>query len=220
MLQLQHISKSFPGIKALQDVSMQFNKGEVHALCGENGAGNIQPDAGSIFLDGRKIEITTIQLAQQVGISIVYQERSSADAMTVAGNIFPVNQPVNRFGLINYKQLYRQTQSLLDELGLTHLSPVMKVAALSSSQKQMVEIAKALAQNPAYLILDEPTASIANKETATEEYVMVTTAINLPLYVNHEQAAVKKWGEKMGVRISIVGPSEQDVPARLPHWNR
>ncbi|MEP7375122.1 MAG: sugar ABC transporter ATP-binding protein [Chitinophagaceae bacterium] len=203
MLQLKNISKSFPGVKALHDISLEFKPGEVHALCGENGAGkttlmnilvgNIQPDEGSIFLSNKKIGVENIQVAQGFGISIVYQERSLVDSLTVAENIYPVNQPLNRFGLINYRQLYKQTQALLDELQLTHLSPVTKVEDLSSSQKQMVEIAKALAQDPSWLILDEPTASITNKET--EILFSIIRKLKAKgvavIYISHRMAEIK-----------------------------
>jgi ribose transport system ATP-binding protein len=203
MLQLKNISKFFPGVKALQDISLQFNAGEVHALCGENGAGkttlmnilvgNIQPDAGDIFLNDTRIEIENIQVAQRLGISIVYQERSLVDSLTVAENIYPVNQPLGLFGLINYQQLYKQTQALLYELQLSHLSPTMKVESLSSSQKQMVEIAKALAQEPHWLILDEPTASITNKETEILFSIIrrLKTKGVAVIYISHRMADIK-----------------------------
>ena len=203
MLQLNNISKSFPGVKALEDISIRFNAGEVHALCGENGAGkstlmniilgNIKPDAGTLTWNNKEIVIKNVSAAQELRISIVYQERSLADALTVAENIFPVNQPLNRFGLIDYRQLYFQTQQLLDELQLTNLVPKTVVALLSPAQKQLVEIAKALAQNPSLLILDEPTASITNNETA----ILFSIIKKLKekgvaiIYITHRMAEIK-----------------------------
>ncbi|CAN5413131.1 sugar ABC transporter ATP-binding protein [soil metagenome] len=176
MLQLHHISKSFPAVKVLQDISLTFNVGEIHALCGENGAGkstlmniitgNLQPDEGVIFFNDHQVNIADVQTAQQLGIGIVYQERSLVGSLSVAENIYPVNQPLNRFGCISYKQLYQQTQVLLNELQLTGIASAARVDKLSAAQQQMVEIAKALAQQPALLILDEPTASITHHETA------------------------------------------------------
>src|SRR5690349_14005577 len=101
MLRLQTISKSFSGVKALKGVSLEFNAGEVHAICGENGAGkstlmniiagNLQPDEGEIFWKGEKTVIENIQAAQRLGVGIVYQERSLVDSLSIAENIFPVN---------------------------------------------------------------------------------------------------------------------------------
>jgi len=211
MLQLKNISKSFPGVKALQDISLQFKAGEVHALCGENGAGkttlmnilvgNIQPDAGSIFLNSQKIDVESIQVAQRLGIGIVYQERSLVDSLTVAENIYPVNQPLDRFSLINYQQLNKQAQALLDELQLPHLSPTMKVENLSSSQKQMVEIAKALAQVPSWLILDEPTASITHRETETLFSIIRKLKAKgvAVIYISHRMTEIKAIADRVSV---------------------
>lgn len=177
MLRLQNISKSFPGVKAVLDVSLRFNGGEVHALCGENGAGkstlmnivvgNLQPDSGTIFWNDEPVQIQDVRYAAKRGISIVYQERSLVDSLSIAENIYPVHRPVNSLGFIQYGQLFRQTKTLLDELGLTNLSPKVPVGRLSAAQKSLIEIAKALAQQPSLLILDEPTASLTTKETET-----------------------------------------------------
>ena len=195
----------------MQHISLQFNKGEVHALCGENGAGKstlmniltgiLQPDEGEIIFNDKAIIIKDVQAAQQMGIGIVYQERSLADALTVAENICPVNQPVNRFGLINHRLLYKQTQALLDELQLKHISPAMKVEGLSAAQKQMVEIAKALALKPSFLILDEPTASITNKETAILFSIirqLKTKGVAI-IYISHRMAEIKEIADVISV---------------------
>ena len=211
MLRLQNISKSFPGVKALTDVSIVFNAGEVHALCGENGAGkstlmniiagNIQPDEGSIFLHGNKVQLRDIQAARELGTGIVYQERSLAGALTVAENIYPVNQPLNGWGLIDHKALNRQAQALLDELELKDLTPDTRVDKLSAAQKQMVEIAKALAQDPSLLILDEPTASITHRETAT----LFTIIRRLKqkgvaiIYISHRMSEIKEIADVVSV---------------------
>lgn len=175
-LNLTSITKTFPGVRALDGVSLDVHPGEVHALCGENGAGkstlmnvlagNLQPDSGEILLDGQPVAIPNPQRAAELGIAIVYQERSLADPLSVAENVFANNPPRTALGLIDYPALYRQTESLLAELQIGGISPKTPVERLSPGQKQMVEIAKALSKNPQVLILDEPTASLTERETA------------------------------------------------------
>lgn len=175
MLELKNISKSFSGVKALSDVSFTLKPGEVHALCGENGAGkttlmnivagNLKPDEGSLYLKGEPVIFTNYQQARKKGIAIVYQDRSLVNNLTVAENIFLNNYPVNRYGFIDYKKLYQDTSSMLASLQLNEIDPKMLVKELSPAQEQMIEVAKALVKNPEILILDEPTASITEKET-------------------------------------------------------
>jgi len=178
MLKLTNISKTFPGVKALSEVSFTLNEGEVHALCGENGAGkstlmnilsgNLQPDkGGDILLNNKKITIQNFNYSRSLGIAIVYQERSLIDALSIAENIFANRSPKNRWGFINFEQLFTNTKAILNELDLDFLNPNTLVGELSPAEKQMVEIGKALSQNPKILILDEATASITEKETQT-----------------------------------------------------
>ncbi len=177
MLELRGISKTFPGVKALDDVSVTVLPGEIHALCGENGAGkstllniltgNLQPDAGTVLVAGNPVRISGPAHATKLGIAIVYQQLSVVDSLTVADTIFVDRQPLNRLGLIDYRQLRANTQRLLDDLHLTSLRPEQRVADLSTGQKQMVEITRALSQNPTILLLDEPTASLTTPETET-----------------------------------------------------
>jgi len=176
-LQLSGISKFFPGVKALEDIAFDLRPGEVHALCGENGAGkstlmnilsgNLSPDAGEIRLNGRPVQIAGPGHAARLGIAIVYQQLSLVDTLSVAENIFANTQPRNRWGMIDYRALHAQTGRLLESLHMAHLSPQTSVAELSQGHKQMVEVAKALAKKPDILILDEPTASITERETTT-----------------------------------------------------
>jgi len=177
MLQLRTISKHFPGVKALDTVSFTVNAGEIHALCGENGAGkstllniltgNLQPNVGEILVNNKIVQINGPAQATALGIAIVYQQLSLVDGLTVAENVFANRQPKNWLGLIQYKTLFDNTQRLLSQLALTDIRPQTRVADLSPGQKQMVEIAKALSQNPAILLLDEPTASLTDRETST-----------------------------------------------------
>jgi ribose transport system ATP-binding protein len=198
-------------VKALQDISLDFAGGKVHAVCGENGAGkstlmniivgNLTPDAGDIFWKDEAIQIENIQQAQRLGIGIVYQERSLVDSLSVAENIFPVNQPLSGIGLIDYDTLYQKTATLLQQLQLKDISSKTIVGRLSAPQKQMVEIAKALAQEPSLLILDEPTASITHHETGTlfniiRQLKAKGVAI---IYISHRMAEIREIADEVSV---------------------
>jgi ABC-type sugar transport system ATPase subunit len=173
-LELQHITRQFPGVTALDDVCLCVNRAEIHALCGENGAGkstliniisgNLQPTSGRILINGGQVAMASPLHARNLGIAVVHQEKSLVDGLSIAENIFAGQQPVDKWGFIDFRKLHRQTSRLLEKLQLD-LSPETTVIQLSSSQKQMVEIAKALSQKPSILLLDEPTASITEKET-------------------------------------------------------
>lgn len=209
-LGLKNISKSFEVVKALQDVSLEFHEAEVHAICGENGAGkstlmniltgNIQPDAGDILLDNQKVIIQNNQHARSLGINIVYQERSLTDGLSVAENIFPL-PPTKSFGRINFAQLHQQTNALLQQLEIREFSPETMVATLSPAQKTLVEIAKALATNPAILLLDEPTASLTDKETKILFSVIRTLKQRgvTVLYISHRMAEIKLIADRVSV---------------------
>ncbi len=173
-LRLNHISKRFPGVQALDQVDFDLYPGEVHALVGENGAGkttlmnilsgNHQPDSGTIFFGSQEVVIINQLAAQQKGIGIVYQEKSLVTDMTVADNIYAGRQPTAPWGLIDYQKMFSATSNLLSSLGIPEISPKQKLHALSAGKQQMIEIAKALAHDPDILILDEPTAAISERD--------------------------------------------------------
>ena len=211
LLQLHHITKSFPGVTALKDVSLQIEAGEVHALCGENGAGkstlmnilsgNQQPTSGEILLHHKPITIPNPIQAKALGIAIVQQEKSLIESLSIAENIYAGRQPVNKWGLIDYTLLYLQTTALLNRLQLSNLSPQTLLKKLSAAQQQMVEIAKALSSNPRILILDEPTAAVTEKETELlftiikklkEENVAV-------VYISHRLSEIFTIADKVSV---------------------
>ncbi len=173
VLEAKQIVKEFPGVRALKCVDFDVREGEIHALCGENGAGKstlmhilagvYKPDGGCLCLNGDTVNITNQRCANDMGISIVYQERSLVSGLSVAENIFAARQPVGALSMIKWKQLYKETDDLLQKLGL-HIDARMQVGRLSPAMQQMVEIAKALSVDPKVLILDEPTATITEKE--------------------------------------------------------
>lgn len=211
-LKLKNISKSFGVVKALQAIDFELLEGEVHALCGENGAGkstlmnilvgNHQPDAGGeILIDNKRVNITDFNHSRSLGIAIVYQERSLIDSLSIAENIFANRLPTNRWGFVDYQALYNQTNQILEKLGLSFLQPKTLVSELSTAQKQMVEIGKALSQNPKVLILDEPTASITEQETQTlfgiiNELKKQQVGI---IYISHRLAEIFQIADKVTV---------------------
>ncbi|MEK6480288.1 sugar ABC transporter ATP-binding protein [Catalinimonas sp. 4WD22] len=198
-------------MKALNEVSIDIRKGEVHALCGENGAGkstlmnilsgNFKPDQGQILVAGHEVQINNQLDAQALGIAIVYQERSLVESLSVAENIFTTNKPTNRFGLISYHKLYRQTQELLDRLNLSDIRPQTQVGHLSAARQQMVEIAKALSQNPDILILDEPTASITETETRILFKIIRDLSAQgvAVIYISHRMAEIFEIADRVSV---------------------
>ncbi len=209
-LKLNHIGKSFPGVKALHDISFDVHTGEVHALCGENGAGkstlmnilsgNLKPDQGTFQLNGETLSFSNPKEAFAKGIAIVHQHLSLVDNLSIAENIFANQHPLNRFGFIQYKKLYQQTSHVLNELEIS-LSPTALVSSLSPAQKQMVEIAKALAKNPQVLILDEPTASLTDKEIK----VLFSIIHNLKqrgvsiLYISHRLVEIFQLADRITI---------------------
>jgi len=211
VLQLQHITKAFPGVIALDDVSLDIAKGEVHALCGENGAGkstlmnilsgNLQPDGGTIILKGEKVIIPNPNTARSMGIGMVHQERSLVSELSIAENIFANTQPINRWGLIDYGALYRQTRQLLSQLQLDTLKPRTRVANIPPAEQQMVEIAKALALEPDVLILDEPTAAITEKETEILFQIIrsLTAQGTSVIYISHRMAEIFEIADRVSV---------------------
>jgi len=175
ILRAEHISKRFPGVLAVDDVSFSLNKGEILALIGENGAGKStlslilsgihKPDTGNIFLEGKPVSFNAPVDAIRAGIAMVFQELSLVGSLSVAENIFANRQPVGTTGKIRWDKLYRQTSEFLGRFDL-NLNPRQQVKFLSMGQQQILEILKAISINPKVLILDEPTSSLAESETA------------------------------------------------------
>lgn len=172
-VEVKNISKSFAGVKALSNVSVSIEKGEIHAIVGENGAGkstlmkilggSYSKDVGEIFIDGVKREINSISDSLHAGVSVIYQELNLMPALTVAENIFVNSLPTNALGVLDIKKLNKQAKELIESLDLD-IKPTAPVATLSVSQRQMVEIIKALSHKSDIIIMDEPTAALNNQE--------------------------------------------------------
>ena len=174
VLSLEHVSKSFPGVKALDDVRFDVRAGEVHALLGENGAGKstlikivsglYPPDAGTMRLDGQEVRFASPHDAQAAGIATIFQELLLFPALSVAENIFMGHAPRTRLGALDWAAMRAKAQDLLASLDIHDLDVTRLVGALSVGNRQRVEIAKALSQNARILIMDEPTAALTEAD--------------------------------------------------------
>lgn len=172
ILELQNITKLYPGVRALDDVSISFQSGEVHAVMGENGAGKstlikiiagaVTPESGKILVDGVLQEAMTPPVALDLGISVVYQEFTLAYGLSVSENIFMGKKLGGRF-FQNFSEMRERSRALFARFGL-NIDPDLLVSELSNSQRQLVEIAKAISRNVRILILDEPSSALAARE--------------------------------------------------------
>lgn len=172
LLVMQGISKSFPGVRALEHVDFEVESARIHALVGKNGAGKstliklvggvFQPDRGQIYLEGKLVHLTSPQAAIAHGVSIVHQELSLVPGLSVAENVFLGRwRQTKRSWRIRWEELYRRAEEILVRL-TPEIDPRRRVAELSVAQQQLVEIAKALSSKPRMLIMDEPTSSLSN----------------------------------------------------------
>ncbi|MCD6099719.1 MAG: D-xylose ABC transporter ATP-binding protein [Thermotoga sp. 4484_232] len=172
LLLMKDITKRFPGVLALDNVSFDLKKGEIHALVGENGAGKStlikilggihQPDSGKIILKGKEVKFSSPLDAMMYGISVIHQELNLAENLSVFQNIFLGREGKNPW-YINFKDLEKKAKALLDKLGFD-LDPRTPVKDLNVSEKQLVAIAKALAYDAEVLVMDEPTATLTEHE--------------------------------------------------------
>ena len=175
LLRLKGISKTFPGVRALEGIDFDLNPGEIHALMGENGAGKstfvkilsglYRPDEGVIVLDGDTVEILNPSHARLLGVSPVHQELHLEPYLSVAENIFLGRQPIGRLGLVDYRSMNREAARLLDDLGAS-IDPTRLVGSISTAQRQIVAIARAISIRCRVIIFDEPTSSLTEREAA------------------------------------------------------
>ncbi len=220
ILKMSNITKRFHGVTALDGVSFECVRGEVHALVGENGAGKStlmkilsgahRPDAGEIYYKGEKVDITNPKRSQELGIGIIMQEFNLLPYLTVEENIFLGREKVNKLGLINAKEMTRQSLELFETLNV-HINPKEMVDNLTTAQRQFVEIAKALSQGAEVLIMDEPSATLTGHELdylfrVVENLKKKGTSI---IYISHrlveifqisDRVTVLKDGKVMGTK--------------------
>lgn len=209
-LRMVNISKSFPGVKALSKVNLEVFCGEVHALLGENGAGKstllkilagaYARDEGEIYIEGKAVGGLTPKLAEDLGISIIYQEFTLLPYLSAAENIFLGRQPRKKNGMIDWKTCYDESRELLLEAGL-NIDPKTPVSRLKVAQQQMVEIAKALSKKAKLIIMDEPSAALTQKEidhlfAVIQKLKSRQVAV---IYVSHHLEEIKAIGDRITV---------------------
>lgn len=195
---IQNITKCFPGTLALNDVSFDIRKGEIHAIVGENGAGkstlmNIlsgvyTAESGKVEVDGKECKFENTNDAKKAGIAMIHQELSLITTMTAAENVYLNRMPKNKLGLIDYFKMNNDCKKYLEKLGVSYISPGKKVKKLSISEQQLLEISKALSLDAKIIIMDEPTSSLTN----TEVEFLLTIILGLKkqgvtiLYISHK----------------------------------
>lgn len=205
-LELKGISKSFPGVKALDNVHLSLRPGTVHALMGENGAGKstlmkclfgiYKMDEGEIYLDGKKIEIGNPDEAMKYGIAMVHQELQPVPARSVAENMYLGRFPVKKYGpiqVIDHKTMYQETEKWLKEVKMD-FDPKALLGTLSVGQMQSVEIAKAVSQQAKVVILDEPTSSLSDNEVEALFRIMNDLRDKgvTMVYISHKMDEIKR----------------------------
>jgi ribose transport system ATP-binding protein len=233
LLELRSISKTYPGVTALDDVSLSVGRGEVVGLIGENGAGKstlmkilggvVTPSKGVIVIDGVEHQALTVKDATKAGVAFVHQELNLFENLDVAANVFIGREP-RRGGplnLIDEGELHRKVQPLLDRLGVD-FSPSDQVEDLSIAQRQMVEIAKALSIDARLIIMDEPTSSLTLTETERLLEVIkdLRSAGVSIIYISHRLAEVRDCADRVvvlrdGKRVGELGPGEATHAAMI-----
>ena len=201
LLSMNNICKSFPGVKALDGVSLVLKKGSVHALMGENGAGKstlmkilfgiYEKDSGEIFLDGERVEFKSPKEALTSGVAMVHQELSQAQKMSVGENIWLGRYPKGLGFVVREAVMYNKTRELFDSLGIS-TDPKIKVSKLTVAQRQMIEIAKAVSYNAKVIVLDEPTSSLSSKE-AEKLFSMIEKLKKMGcgiIYISHKMEEI------------------------------
>lgn len=211
LLEARGISKAYPGVQALRDVALEVRPGEVLAVIGENGAGKstlmkilagvVQPDAGSVAVDGQTVALHGVKQAERLGIVLIHQELNLADDLDVAANVFLGREPtwLGPLGLLD-RRVYREAEAITRRLGLT-CPPTTRVADLTVGQQQLVEIARALSLRSRLLILDEPTSSLTARETERLFDVLRqlrATGISM-VYISHRLREVEAIADRVTV---------------------
>ncbi len=209
ILELKHITKLYPGVVALDDVSLGFARGEVHAIVGENGAGKstfikvitgaIQPTSGEVVFEGRAIEDNSPQKSMGLGITAIYQELNLLKHLSVAENIY-YNRYRKKHGMIDFRGMESDASKVIARLGVK-IDPKVLVKELSVGYQQLVEIAKALSQDVKVMIMDEPSAALTNNELEyLFEIVRTLKKEGMAiLYISHRMEEIFELCDKVSV---------------------
>ncbi len=228
LLEMRDITKTFPGVRALDGVTFDLRAGEIHALVGENGAGKstlmkilggVYPHGsygGEILIEGDVQRFSNVRQAESAGIAVVFQELSLVKDMTVGENIFLGREP-RRFGVVRWDELYGQARQLLDELHLS-IDPRTPVRNLGIGQQQLVEIAKALSQRARILVLDEPTAALTNTEVETLVKILSdlrTRSVGM-VYISHKLEEVFRLSD----RVTVLRDGRTVETGQTSEWNQ
>ena len=234
LLSLRGVTKRYGGVHALGGVDFSLRAGEIHALLGENGAGKstlisilggvVRPDSGTVEVNGRRVEIRNVADADRLGIRVIHQELSLAPNLSVAENLFLGREPL-RFGFLDRRRMVDEARRLIESLGMPEIGdPEALVATLSTARQQMIEIARALSIRSQVLILDEPTSSLSEAETAS----LFRTLGRLRnqgvgiIYISHRLEEVRRLADRItvlrdGKNVGTQRVSELDS-ATLVRW--
>jgi ABC-type sugar transport system ATPase subunit len=212
LLKVQNVSKSFPGVRALDNISFRVSKGSVHALVGENGAGKstlmkillglYHPDTGKIYFNGEKKHFYHPKDALNAGIAMIHQELSCARELTVAQNIFLAKElTLKHTQFLDKKRMIEQSYELLQRIGIDNIDPNTKIKDLSVAKQQMCEIAKAISYNAALILMDEPTAAIPSNDVLTlfEIIRALKKEGKTIIYVTHKLEEIFEIADKVSV---------------------
>ena len=210
ILVIKGITKKFPGVIALENVDFDLYRGEIHCLVGENGAGKstfikilsgaYRPDSGEIWLFDKKYQYLTPAIAIDLGIQTAYQESVLVETLTVAENIFLGNEIVKKNGFFDHKRTLRLAEESLKSFGID-IEPSVVVENLSTAEKQIVSIVKALSRNTKILILDEPTSSLSSEEVRLLHRILKKIASSgvSVIYISHHLEEVFEIGDRITV---------------------
>ena len=209
IMEARGITKTFPGVRALDKVDFELKAGETHILLGENGAGKstlmkilsgaYAPDEGEVYLDGQKVKVFDPRVAQRMGVNIIYQEFNLIPYMNVAQNIFLGRFP-RRYGFIDHRKMHGDAATLLGSLNM-NVDTHALIADLTTAEQQMVEVAKALSIQSKILIMDEPTSALSERET--EQLFSTIHQLNQKgigiIYISHRLQELDQVGDRVTV---------------------